>query len=897
MKYFFTLCLFIFFFAGDVSAQSMRCPVQQGKVIVKIRPDAEPVFEQRLRTIRQPLSDTSTLRVGLKSFDKISRKYRAGNMRRLFPDAGKYEAKHRKYGLHLWYEITISENEDPVTVAKMYGSDENVQMAEPRYAIRSTAMPSPALPSGIPDDPGFSKQWNFNNTGQTGGIAGIDIRLPDAWSAAEILGLNGKEVVVAVVDGGVSYNHEDLNANMWVNQKELNGVRGKDDDENGYVDDIYGYNFVSRSGGAISPEDHATHVAGIVAAVTNNGKGVSGVTGDPGQGYKIKVMNTQIMTSSSSVASIVEAYTYAADNGAVISQNSWGYDNPNVFGQSDIDAINYFIEEAGKDEKRNPRPGTPMVGGIVIFAAGNDERDAKWYPAYFDNVLAVAAVNHYGKLAWYSNYGSWIDISAPGGDTDETGKKEAGGIYSTSYRLTNKNYYEYMQGTSMACPHVSGVAALILSVYGSENFTPDMLRARLLNTTTPLNGFDPANASKMGSGLLNAAAALAPGDVPGAITDLNAQTINAVSGGLDWTVPSGNGDSAPSFYVIACSTEEITEENFEKYAQKPVSSTKKPGEIQQSTVTGLLAETAYYVAVQNMGKMGDLSGISNVATFTTRSNIAPIVAQPLSDITLRDVAPETAFYVGDAFYDGDGDAMTYSVVVGSEKTATARIDGDTMRIQPKAAGATTVTLTADDANSGRASFSLSLMITQNHAPVINGLFADTTLIPYVTPVVVDLSKYVSDPENDDITYRYELSQFGIVNVNIKDDIMRIDPLHYGFVTVLVKASDPYAATSTTSIDVTVEQKYSPEKPDELMIYPNPTSDILYYSFVIDDPVASVNVRIVNTVGATMYQTPSVTLNSGTYYYNIDLSAWSSEMYLLQYFKNGKVIDTKKVIKF
>ncbi|MDR1172462.1 MAG: S8 family serine peptidase, partial [Bacteroidales bacterium] len=399
--------LFIFVFLGNLSAQPSR-RVEAGKVIVKLKPDAVPAVETKLRTLSRTLSDTSVLSTGIKSFDRINRRYRASNMRRVFPDAGKYEAKHREYGLHLWYEITIPEGEDPETVAVGYGIDGNVQVAEPRYKIRRLGMPaSPLPPVETPNDPDFGKQWNYNNTGQTGGKQGADIRLTDAWERIKSLGIKNSNVIVAVVDGGVYDDHEDLKANMWINEAELNGVRNVDDDGNRYVDDIYGYNFVKGSG-AISPEDHATHVAGTIAAVTGNSVGVSGIAGNPGEGYGIKIMTVQIFDGERSVSSIGDAYAYAADNGAVILQNSWGYEEAGKYNESDIAAINYFIREAGRDENKKPRPGTPMTGGIVIFAAGNDGKDNKWYPAYFDNVLAVAATNHYGKLAWYSNFGRWV---------------------------------------------------------------------------------------------------------------------------------------------------------------------------------------------------------------------------------------------------------------------------------------------------------------------------------------------------------------------------------------------------------------------------------------------------------------------------------------------------------
>ena len=802
LKHFFTIFLLILVFFGDLPAQSLRRSVEAGKVIVQLQPDAVPVVETTLRTLKKSSTDTSALHIGIQSFDRVSRRYRASAMRRVFPDAGEYEAKHRKYGLHLWYEITIPEGEDPETAAIGYGTDENVQIAEPRYKIRSMAMPAPSLPfADPPDDPNFSRQWNFHNTGQTGGMPDVDIRLPEAWERVQTLGIKNNNVIVAVTDGGVYYDHEDLNANMWVNEAELNGVTGVDDDGNGYVDDIYGYNFVGRTG-VIVPEDHATHVAGTIAAVTGNGTGVAGIAGNPSDGYGIRIMTVQILDDDKSVLSIGPAFTYAADNGAVISQNSWGYEKANNYNHSDVAAINYFINEAGRDRDGNPRAGTPMTGGIVIFAAGNDGKDDKWYPAYFDNVLAVAAVNHYGKRAWYSNFGKWVDISAPGGDTDERGKNRTGGIYSTSYRANNKNYYEYMQGTSMACPHVSGVAALILSVYGNENFTPDMLRTRLLCTATPLDVFDPANAPKMGAGLVNASTALAPGGVPDKITDLTAQPINAVSCRLNWTVPQMENNGEAGYYIVSCATEEITEENFDRYARTWVAMSQAAGTVVQATFGGLAPETDYYVAIRTSDNLYQTSETSNVTAFATPQNIAP---------------------------------------------------------------------------------------------VISGLVADATLIPFSNPVVIDLAEYTYDFENEPITYTVQTDNDDVVDAAIDQSTLTINPLYHGHAALQITATDPHAACAAATIHITVEQKYAPEKAGSLRVYPTPATDVLWFSYILDKP-APVSVRIMNPAGQIMFQSPIRKLSAGAYYDNIDLSGWSSGVYFVQYIVNGKSADTKKVVK-
>ncbi len=856
---------------------------QAGTVIVKLSPDVVSGVDSRLKSLAASTDTTSILSIGLKSFDRVSQKYRAQTMKRVFPDAGKYEEKHRKYGLHLWYELSIPDSENPEVVAKEYQGNPYVQIAEPRYQIRRMDMPN------SPSDSYYGDQWNYHNTGQFGGVAGADIRLPEAWS----INTGSKKVIVSIVDGGVNYDHEDLKGNMWVNEAELNGVSGVDDDGNGYVDDIYGHNFVKNRGvdiGTIQKEAHATHVAGIVAAVTNNAKGVSGIAGGDGSSNGARLMVTQIMNDVTSAASIGPAMIYAADNGAVISQNSWGYEKPGKSNASDLVAINYFIEQAGRDENGDPRKGTPMAGGIVIFAAGNDSADNKWYPAYYDEVIAVAATDNRGQLASYSNFGSWVDISAPGG-----GGVYSQGILSTVYTAARPNSYAYMSGTSMACPHVSGVAALILSQYGSEAFTPDILRERLLQSVTSLSTFDPEHMSVMGSGLLNAAQALASGGTPDPVIDLSATMRNAVSVTLTWTVPN-NTTSVPIYaYAVAYATEPITESNFSNYWQTTITTSNSPGQTQEYILSGLNPSTGYYIAIRSIARLGDQSAKSNNATATTRDNQAPQIVNPLSDATLRDVAPETAFSLAGVFSDPDGDAMVYKASSANTSVAEVRTDGDQLLIQPIAAGSTVVTVTADDENSGLASITLNVTITKNRPPTITGLLADTTLIPHRNIVNIILSNYISDPEGDQITYTYELSATGIVDITINNGLLTIDPQQHGFVTVTLIASDAYKAKSIAYIYVTVEQKYTPDDPGKLLVYPNPTSDILYYSFILPEK-APIYVRLVNSIGSLIYQTQETVLDSGVYYFNIDMSLWAGGMYVLQYVENGKIVDTKKVIK-
>ncbi|MDR3350778.1 MAG: S8 family serine peptidase [Prevotellaceae bacterium] len=441
-----------------------------GVIHVKLTPE----MAQQLQTRPLRAQAGSVVQTGLKSVDDLNVRYGAAEWRRIFPPAGEYEAAHRQFGLHLWYEIVLKADASVIAAAAGYGSTPVITRAAPVARIkRITNVPAAAdavdnRRQSATNDPYFSAQWHYHNTGQVG-LADVDINLPEAWNTTQ----GNSRVIVGVVDGGIDAAHPDITANYGG-----------------------GRNFVS--GGGVTADDHGTHVGGTIAAVTNNGMGVSGIAGGSGSGDGVRLLSCQIFEGNTGTVA-ANAIVWAADNGAVIAQNSWGYDTKGEYNEVDKEAIGYFIAHAGRKPDGSPRDNTPMVGGLVIFAAGNDHDDGEWLPGAWEEVVAVAAIGPTGKRADYSNYGSWVDISAPGGDVKVSSK--------TVYSTLPDGAYGYMQGTSMACPHVSGVAALILSKYGSPSYTPDQLRARLLASVRPIE-WDPAIIPFMGSGLLDASLAV-----------------------------------------------------------------------------------------------------------------------------------------------------------------------------------------------------------------------------------------------------------------------------------------------------------------------------------------------------------------------------------------------------
>lgn len=462
-------------------------------------------------------------RSGIGELDRILNEAGTVRFERLFPECGRFEERTRKEGLHRWFYAQYDPSISASAMAEMLSACTDIDIIEfslPAVSAdyRRTGTPQSAVPEtrsaaeqirdvAFPfneSERAQQLQWHYNNTGnvftqQT--RLGADANVYAAWQLAT----GHPDVIVAVVDQGVKYDHEDLAANMWINQAEFNGTSGVDDDGNGYVDDIYGYNFTNDTGtlNFSAEASHGTHVAGTIAAVNNNGIGVCGIAGGSGKGDGVKIMSCEILNESESgssgagLAGQIRAIKYAADNGAVICQNSWGYTAGTI---SETDwtrgtysaltrAMEYFNKYAGLDE--NGVQTGPMAGGLVIFAAGNDGMNELCYPAADPAAISVAATSYLGTPAYYTNYGSWVSLSAPGGD--QMLSATYGGVYSTSVAADGGSAYEGMQGTSMACPHVSGACALAISYYyGAEKrtgLTAEMLRQALLSSTQSVDRY------------------------------------------------------------------------------------------------------------------------------------------------------------------------------------------------------------------------------------------------------------------------------------------------------------------------------------------------------------------------------------------------------------------------
>ncbi len=627
------LLIALFLITGSVLGQQFRNGLKQGAVRVKFKPQ----ISATLNSV-QPSSVDGVLHTGIQAFDRVNSKLSAVSMKRVFPYSPKHEAKHKQYGLDLWYEVTYTSDLNVAEATSGYANLNEVSVAEPIaekiYATGPVTIEPSSTSTNMPFNDGLlNKQWHYNNTGELShSVVGGDINLFDAWKIE-----TGKpNVVVCIVDGGIDADHEDLAANMWVNQEELNGQEGIDDDGNGYVDDIHGYNFITDRG-ELTDHYHGTHVAGTVAAVNNNRLGVAGVAGGSGIGDGVRLMSSQIFAENGNSSDAATAIVYGADNGAVISQNSWGYRVTGYYEQAIHDAIDYFVAEAGDFE------GSPMKGGLVFFAAGNEYKEGLYYPGCYESAISVSALGPDNLKAAYSNYGTWVDIAAPGGNNDYG---ETHGVLST----LPDNRYGYLDGTSMACPHVSGVAALVVSKFGSSTFTNEDLKTHILTAVHDIDGLNPEYAGKLGVGYLDALMALGTDNelAPDAIADVTLVGIAQDFASLSWTVPADEDDMLPVSMEILYSTEELSAENMNS-ADKlalDITAADEVGTLREFDLTGLNAETTYYFAIRSTDRWGNVSDLSNIITGTT--NAGPAISTDKAELNLTIDASQSVS-LGDNF--------------------------------------------------------------------------------------------------------------------------------------------------------------------------------------------------------------------------------------------------------
>ena len=733
---------------------------------------------------------------------------------RLFPHAGEFEERTRKEGLHRWYTVQFDENTPVTKETGSFADLPGVEIVEPVYE---------AVQSYFND---LSDQlWGLSNNK----YPGADVNVVPVWTNYTV---GSKDVIVAIIDEGVQLDHEDLAANCSTNN----------------------YNFCDGTT-MIFPGDHGTHVSGTIAAVSNNGKGVAGIAGGDFENGRsgITLMSCQVFRTlddgTVKQGSKATAIKWAADNGALISQNSWGYNfdyngDGNITGDeqtayeaatisaSDKAAVDYFIQYAGCDNQGNQLPDSPMKGGVVIFAAGNDN----FYngsPANYGPIISVGAIGHDGTKAYYSNYGDWVDICAPGS-----------GIYSTCV----ENSYGTMSGTSMACPHVSGVAALIVSNFGGQGFTNDVLVEKLLGGA---NRSVVSAAYKIGP-LVDAMGSITYGNttVPSPVSEVKISSrSNYIT--IEWEAPTDSEGNPPYGYYIFSSDDRTSLENstvsdHDGVTIDVITSTAKPGEKVSYTITAPGFDKDYYVKVVAYSYNMLKSEASPIVSVRTEPNLAPVITLDKNDdISLKSFEE---IILSAVFSEPDGHKFTISFESGSPADKFVdNYDGKwllTITAKNADPGTYVARIIATDEYGAVEVKEVKYEIIPNRPPyAVNNL--DNILIAPKGEAVVDMSGYFADPDEEALKYSCVSSNDKVVHISSNGSKVYLTAMGIGSADITVTASD--AKGEKTSLTAKVAIK-SPDSP--LDVYPNPVKDYMTVSTL---DVAQTNIKIVSSVGKTVYE--------------------------------------------
>ena len=779
------------------------------------------------------------------------------SIKRVFPHAGKFEERTRAEGLHRWYKIKY----DP-SIATTKATDDllsipGIEAVEPVRTVVSKA---------YFNDPRFEEQWHYYNDGSKDGFsAGSDINVVPVW---ENYTTGNPDVIVAVVDGGIDYEHEDLAGNYYG-----------------------GFNFV-RGTKQVVAHSHGTHVAGTIAAVNNNGIGVGSVAGgDFKNGQKgVSLLSCQITEhdpdnpAQDLWADGAEAIKWAADQGAVISQNSWGY----VFETEEEQAaatipkhlaaaIDYFIKYAGMDE--NGKQVGPMAGGVVFFAAGNDGRPDDPIGKY-DPVISVGAIGPEFNRASYSNYGDWVDIAAPGGQAP-------GMILST----IPDNGYGIMKGTSMACPHVSGVAALVVSYFGGDGFTNTTLKEKIIKGA---NASALSKNAKIGP-LVDAFGAMTYGGIiaPDPVASFTAVSVsNTIR--LTFKVPKDKDDKkAFGFTIVASKDKELLSglnmTSLPSGVRSAVVMTEnlKAGEEISGVIEDLEFEQEYHIAVAAFDYNRNYSDLSSITTLSTQANNPPtIVADYTGDYKVKSHESLTVLYT---ISDPDGHAITVDFIPGSEAVKWQKNANDVWQMtvtgNADEPGTYEAVLTVADSYGESVVEKITYQILENQAPVIIKDIEDQLFTMAGQKLVIDMNDYLSDPDGEVLKFSISISNKAILHINPVENMLHATTLGYGLTDVVIVASDSRGLSCTLPFKVLVKDPSSP-----MTMYPNPVVDFLNVSTMEEMPT---HITVYSSTGKTIYdQTTDVSAFEPA---SIDMTACSPGQYKVIVEFGGNVFD-RSIVK-
>lgn len=863
-------------------------------ISVKLKADIVDHLNAQANMLRIP--------TGSNELDAFLRSIGSTHVARIFPYAGKDENRQRQAELNAWYTVWLDTTATIATRALQAPDLSKVATyAEPVYTPKlekchytpvSERQHTRAGRTDAPfNDPLYSRQWDFHNDGTIGNytndkgsymrsaIAGADINIEPAWKETT----GDPAVVVAVVDGGIDLTHPDLEESIWKNDGEIPG-NGIDDDQNGYVDDVYGYNFVDDTG-IVSPTRHGTHVAGTIAARNNNGRGVCSIAGGNGhQNTGVKIMCCQIFKNNpnynpndpDSPEEIgtgnrnldAAAIVYGANNGAIISQNSWGFGTDYTATPQVVkEAIGYFNANAGGSRTQRPL----MQGGVVIFAAGNESTHQPTYPAADENVISVAAFNPDYAASWYTNYGETVDIAAPGGTqpVDEKYPRTEGlptsAVLSTVPRTAgSKGGYAYMQGTSMACPHVSGIAALIVSKYGSSTFTAAELRNRLLTGVKAMNYNDYVDKNHfdgMGSGYIDAVAALQNYDMetvpttPDFVVDRSESGYGSIK--VAWKSANSGADGTLHRYILYTSEQPITAANVNTkgvMVHSIAASYAKPNELFERTNMRLANHTTYYFAVKAIARNGRASNLATLSTpLTTLNNTAPTVKTDIEGNRIT-LAGKDVRVVYLTVTDAEGHDWSYTLRHGGTMADQRTANGIALTIDASKymPGIYPTEVVVTDKYGAETVFHMIVEILSNRTPTLKQGAPQVIHVAKGAQLALNLNSLIDDEDIGSVTC--ELHTDGKLDTALHGGQLVITGKEWGESFIEISATDKHHQTGTLRIPAFVY-----ENEGIYALYPTVTAATLYVKLgdVVNGEIA---MRIRNAAGKSVMQQSFNTAN-------------------------------------
>lgn len=476
----------------------------KNKIRIKLKPGVSAIKQKGAKSLGRSGLDLLSLKHDVRRVEKLTDRIPRLSKGRQ-KDKEKIEKRRKEYGFDRWFDIEFDHNVDIKAVIAEYEALDTVEIVEPivdavlyddfEGVLFEPGEPGTMLMGDFPNDLYFSQQWHY-----------MKIHLPQAWDICKGSG----DVKVGIIDQGADPNHPDQTANWG----------------DGFIGNTAG-------NGLWAVGKHGCHTGGTIAAVNNNGEGVCGIAGGDGTpGSGCKLYCGMVFRGGTGGMGFDTATIWAADEGVAILNNSWGYLGPDYISQAVADAIDYFLEYGG---------GDVLQGGLYVASAGNSNKHENLYPAAYPGVLSVAATDKNDIKAFYSTYNDRVGISAPGGDMRYAANE---GILS----LNEANWYVWLQGTSMAAPHVAGVAALIVSKFPGV-FTQQQLFDILCQSADEIDSLNPEYSGLIGTGRLNAHAAMLLAGELASVS--NPKNLTVSNQGEDLLIEWDKNDALDNVIIVA----------------------------------------------------------------------------------------------------------------------------------------------------------------------------------------------------------------------------------------------------------------------------------------------------------------------------------------------------------